>query len=76
MRKLRLPNIPEAPEVMVLRTNGFLYHWCCYCDARHVWHFQVRRGRTPDEDEVVISVQYDEIGTKLMRRLKRLEGGK
>jgi hypothetical protein len=34
---------------------GFMFQWCCKCKALHVWHFEIMRGKTEEDDYVIIS---------------------
>lgn len=47
--------------------NDFLFQWCCTCKARHIWHFHIVRGKTPEEDYIELSVAGDPTSTKLRK---------
>jgi len=48
-------NIEELKNPTYLGNYGFMFQWCCKCKALHVWHFEIVRGKTEDDDYVVIS---------------------
>ena len=58
---------PQMKNPEYVWNNGFMFQWCCTCKARHVWHFDIIRGKTPEEDYVAISVGGDTVATKLRK---------
>jgi len=76
-RKNRNPiSFPLMGDVEYVKNDGFLFQWCCNCKARHIWHFHVMRGKTHDDDFVVISGARDFMVEKLRRFYHRMEGDK
>lgn len=61
---------PQMKDVEYIENNGFLFQWCCDCHLRHIWHFKILRGKTPDKDFIEISGARDDIATKLRREKK------
>ena len=51
--------------------DGFLIQSCCGCHLRHIWHFHIVRGETPDDDYIIVSITDDEQGTKLRKFYER-----
>lgn len=48
-------NIKELKNPVYIPNYGFMFQWCCKCKALHVWHFEIVREKTEDDDYVVIS---------------------
>jgi len=58
---------PGIKQVEYVPNDDFMYQWCCTCGARHIWHFHIVRGKTPEDDYVAISVAGDPTATKLRK---------
>ena len=63
--------IKDMPAQMRIPNHGFVFDWCCDCGLRHVWHFEIKRGKTPSKDEILASSIRDDLCTDLMRKAKR-----
>lgn len=57
----------ESPRVRYIETNDFWCQWCCDCKLRHIWHLEVIRGKTPQDDVIKLTGANDEIATKLRK---------
>jgi len=65
-------DFPYAERVFSIETNDFWFQWCCDCMLRHIWHFRVERGETPDKDRIVITGIDDRIATVLRKRYNKM----
>ena len=63
--------IPMADAVTEFPTNSMFFQWCCGCGLRHIYHFRVQRAETPDKDSIIVTLEADEVATKLRRARKR-----
>ena len=59
--------------VEYIEQDGFMFQWCCDCHLRHISHFHIVRGESPEKDYVVISCARDEVGTRLRKYYIRRE---
>lgn len=64
--------IPQADNVFYIPTNAFWFQWCCGCGLRHIFNFEIVRGKTPEDDFICVRIAADEWATKARRKLKRL----
>lgn len=74
-------DIPYTKKITVIYNNGFWCQWCCDCGLRHLYHFKIIRGKTPEDDRIEMIIDRDEWATlaaktitKLKKRIKALEG--
>jgi hypothetical protein len=59
--------IEQSLRVRYVQTNDFWFQWCCGCRLRHIWHLEVIRGETPEEDIIKLTGADDQIATRLRR---------
>jgi len=52
---------------LALPSGGAIYQWCCKCGSRHIWTFEVMRGRSVKDDEIFITCHRDIKAEKLRR---------
>lgn len=64
MRKI---NFDQHNFPLVLPNNGALFQWCCECSSRHIWTFEILRGETEGDDELLINCFRDELAEGLRK---------
>lgn len=67
-------DIPYTKRITVIDNNEFWCQWCCDCGLRHIYHFRVIRGKTPEEDKIEICSDRDDwatIAAKTIARYKK-----
>ena len=70
-RRYALPKVADMDPVVRIPNNGFLFPWCCDCGLRHIWHFRVERGNSPEDDVVVLTGARDDYATKYRQIAER-----
>lgn len=64
--------IPDAEDIDKRKSGDFLFLWCCDCGLRHIYHFEIIRGKTPEKDEVHIRSCRDDWATKARKKIAML----
>jgi len=52
---------------LYIENEGWWFQWCCDCHLRHIFHFQIIRGKKPKDDYVIIRCERDDMATKLRK---------
>lgn len=64
--------IPDADDLQKFKNGDWWFQWCCDCGLRHLWHFEIVRGKSPKSDEVHVRGCADEWATKARKRITKL----
>lgn len=65
-RKFKI-NFNQVDYDFELGNKGFMIQWCCKCHSRHIWHFNIIRGKKPKDDYIEISMVRD-FGAEKLRK--------
>lgn len=68
---IKVIKFPKMDNTEYMGQDSFLFQWCCDCKSRHVWHFHIVRGKTPEEDYIVITCAKDGVATKLRKAYEK-----
>ena len=68
---MKVIKFPKMENTEYMGQDSFMFQWCCDCHLRHIWHFHIIRGKTPDDDFVVMSGVRDEMATKLRKAYEK-----
>ena len=66
----------ETDFPVIIPDYGAIYAWCCTCGSRHVWTFEVLRGKSEEDDKIFINCVRDENAEKLRRFYEKHKKGK
>ena len=53
------------------KSGDWLFQWCCDCGLRHIWYFEIVRGKKPEDDEVLLRCTRDNMATNLRKFYNR-----
>ena len=69
MAKKKLSDIKYAPSPTIIDNKSFWHQWCCDCNLRHTFFFNIVRGKTPKADKIEMYIDRDDWATDAMRTL-------
>jgi hypothetical protein len=52
------------------KTGDKVTNECCECGIRHLWLFKVKRGKSPQDDVVEMSIFQDHMPAKVRAKYK------
>jgi len=69
--KKQLENMSVTMEdVQKIKNGQWLFQWCCDCNLRHIWNFEIIRGKEPKDDYITARSTRDSFATQMRRKLK------
>ena len=61
----------QMEQRQIIQNGEWLFQWCCDCKLRHIWQFEIIRGKTPKDDFIILRGTDDRMATKLRREYER-----